>query len=237
VGPDVFVLVCCEKSLWAVVAVMGVLKVGGAFILLDASQPIDRLQTAIKEDFPDSIILSTTSVSVVAAKISEKILLLDTLKKEEYVALDAKLFPVVGSPSTAAYAVYTSGSTGKPKASIIGHECFVTAATAHGKALGMGPGIRALQFASFAFDASIVEILTTLLMGGCVCVPSETDRSQKLADFIVSKRVNWALLTPSVSRVLEPREVHTLRTLVLGGEEVRRCVMLMCRDGRPMLLS
>jgi amino acid adenylation domain-containing protein len=200
---------------------MGVLKAHGAFILLDASQPIDRLQAAINEDFPDSIILATTNVSAVAAKISEKIILLDTLEKEECGALDAQIFPTVSSPSTAAYAVYTSGSTGKPKASIIGHGCFVTAAAAHGQALGIGPGTRVLQFASFAFDACIVEILTTLLMGGCVCVPSETDRSQKLAGFIASKRVNWALLTPSVSRILEPREVPTLRTLVLGGEEVR----------------
>jgi non-ribosomal peptide synthetase component F len=49
VGPEVFVPVCFDKSLWAVVSMLGVLKAGGAFVCIDPAQPVDRLQTIISE--------------------------------------------------------------------------------------------------------------------------------------------------------------------------------------------
>lgn len=75
-----------------------------------------------------------------------------------------------------------------------------------------------MQFASYTFDASLIEILTTLLAGGCVCVPDENTRLNALGDAINEMEVTTAILTPSVAQLIRPSEVPGLRTLVLVGE-------------------
>lgn len=89
----------------------------------------------------------------------------------------------------------------------------------HGPAMLMTPPFRFLQFASYSFDACLVEILTTLMMGGTVCVPREEDRTNgNIAAVMEQMNVTMALLTPSFARVLNPADVPQLKTLVLGGE-------------------
>ncbi len=83
----------------------------------------------------------------------------------------------------------------------------------------MDPPFRFLQFASYTFDASLIEILTTLMMGGTVCVPREEDRTNgNIAVAMEQMSVDMALLTPSFARTLAPFDVPHLKTLILGGE-------------------
>jgi hypothetical protein len=83
----------------------------------------------------------------------------------------------------------------------------------------MTPPFRFLQFASYTFDACLVEILTTLMMGGTVCVPREEDRTNgNIAAVMEEMGVTMALLTPSFARVLKPASVPHFKTLILGGE-------------------
>lgn len=77
---------------------------------------------------------------------------------------------------------------------------------------------RVLQFSSYTFDVAFIDIFTTLLFGGCVCIPSEEDRINNVAHVINKMRVEYALLTPSFASLLEPREVPDLRVLAFAGE-------------------
>ncbi|KAH5702812.1 hypothetical protein HBI18_255520, partial [Parastagonospora nodorum] len=79
---------------------------------------------------------------------------------------------------------------------------------------------RVLHFASYIFADSIVETITTLLYGGCICVPSDSDRRNGLTKAINTMNVNWAILTPSVARLLSSKLIPSLKTLVIGGEQV-----------------
>mgnify|MGYP002718810860 FL=1 len=219
VGPDVFVPICFEKSRWVVVALLAVLKAGGAFILLDPAYPAERLQKMIQDHFQCPVILTSRSFAGLAAGIVSKTIVVQDREPESFSNhQSARKTSTLVSPRSAAYAMFTSGSTGKPKASIIEHQSFRSAAEAHHQLLRLDEHSRVLQFASYAFDASIVEILTTLLTGGCICIPSESDRHANLAEAIRELNVNWALLTPSVARIIDPKEVATLKALVLGGE-------------------
>lgn len=224
VGSDIFVPIYSDKSQWTVVAALAVLKAGGAFILLDPSHPLQRLQDMLHRDFEISLVLAHTQYLHEAMHLTNRVLLIDdpaeawhqTVRPDRLVRM-----PDV-SPSTAAYAIFTSGSTGRPKAVVIEHHSFLSAAIAHSPMLGLGRDSRVLQFGSHAFDATIVEMFSTLLAGGCVCIPSESDRRLRLGDAIHDFQVNWALLTPSVARVLDPANVPSLKTLVLGGEGMDR---------------
>jgi len=83
----------------------------------------------------------------------------------------------------------------------------------------MNAPFRFLQFASYTFDASLVEILTTLMMGGTVCVPRDEDRTNGNISVVMEQMgVNMALLTPSFARTLAPSDAPHLKTLILGGE-------------------
>ncbi|KAJ5965860.1 hypothetical protein N7481_012574 [Penicillium waksmanii] len=219
IRPEIFVPVCSEKSLWVVAAALAVLKAGGAFILLDPSHPLERLQDMVRGEFQCPLVLTSSRQRPVARHLAHKVIVLDGEEQEVWKLHQSQgLHPMKVSPKTPAYATFTSGSTGKPKANIIEHQSFMSAQKAHHRMVNLAEGSRVLQFASHAFDASIVEILTTLIVGGCVCIPQDIDRQQRLAGFIQEYQVDWALLTPSVSRMLDPKDVTSLRTLVLGGE-------------------
>ncbi|KAH8817953.1 hypothetical protein F5882DRAFT_281261, partial [Hyaloscypha sp. PMI_1271] len=68
------------------------------------------------------------------------------------------------------------------------------------------------------FDTCIFEIFSTLLFGGCVCIPSENDRLTNLGGVINKMNVNLSLLTPAVACNIEPDKVPSLQTLIIGGE-------------------
>jgi acyl-CoA synthetase (AMP-forming)/AMP-acid ligase II/aryl carrier-like protein len=77
---------------------------------------------------------------------------------------------------------------------------------------------RILQFASYAFDASLVEILAGLLSGSCICVPSDHDRMNDIGQAAMRMRANWAMLTPSLVSRLNIETAKCIKTLVLVGE-------------------
>src|SRR5664279_1512091 len=86
----------------------------------------------------------------------------------------------------------------------------------------MNSSSRVLQFASHVFDASIQEILTTLMFGGTVCIPDEHARLNNTVGVINDMGVNWACLTPSFVDFFTPAEVPGLKTLILVGEPMRK---------------
>jgi non-ribosomal peptide synthetase component F len=111
-----------------------------------------------------------------------------------------------------------------PKGTVVEHQAFASSCLQFGPAFGIDEDTRALQFASYAFGACLVEILTVLMLGGCVCISSEQDRSDAIEDFMCRFGVNWAVFTPAFVRVIRPGKVPNLRTLNLGGEPVTKVV-------------
>src|SRR5438045_6325841 len=187
---------------------IAVLKAGAAFVPIDVAYPSARRQEIIGQVGAAIVLVSPHSAQLcegMAKTIVEVSSLLDSQLPHALpsTSSDIVLHPI---PENVAYVLFTSGSTGKPKGVVIEHAAFCTSALAHGKALGLLPSSRVLQFSTHAFDASLVEILTTLILGGCICVPSEEARMNNLAQAIQELNVNWAVLTPSVSRLIQPQD-------------------------------
>ncbi|KAF2422733.1 acetyl-CoA synthetase-like protein [Tothia fuscella] len=218
-----FIPLCFEKSRWIVVAMLAVLKVGAAFVMLSPQHPKARLLTIVEDAKARFLICSAKFMD---SFVGTSLFLLQ-LGPESFVAgielpksaeegIDA-----VG-PEDAAIVVYTSGSTGQPKGIVLEHAAFCSGAMAHGSYERLSRHSRVLQFADFGFDVALSDILTTLIFGGCVCIPSEGQRVNNLAAAIRDFEVTDAFLTPSVAQILNPSELPLLRTLKLGGESLRQ---------------
>jgi amino acid adenylation domain-containing protein len=217
--PESKIAVCLEKSRWSIVALLAVLRAGCACVLIDPGHPRRRIQESVDKTQPRLIVASKTHENLVQG-LSSQVILISEAFVLNLSRLDIQL-PTV-RPQQAAVVLFTSGSTGTPKGIVMEHVNLSTSILAHAGAMNVRPNSRSLHFASYAFDVSIYEIFNTLVIGGCVCVPSEHDRMNRLADFIRNQEVNWALLTPSTLSLFQPEDVPSLKTLVLAGEAVTR---------------
>jgi amino acid adenylation domain-containing protein len=212
--PEQRVAILMPKSRWYSVAALAILKAGAAFVPLDPSHPNNRLCQLIENVEPCALI-STSALSARAYTLGcPNVLAIDDM---DFDTQSEEQLTTSVSPGNAAYMIFTSGSTGKPKGVVVEHSALATSAVTRGVVLGLSPESRVLQYAPHTFDVSVDEILTTLIHGGCVCVPSESDRFM-IAELMEATRVNAALLTPTSARTLSPDDVPSLRTLQTGGE-------------------
>ncbi|RDW67211.1 Nonribosomal peptide synthetase 8 [Aspergillus mulundensis] len=224
VGPEVLVPMCFDKSRWAVVTQMAVMKAGGACVNLDPKHPLARLETIVKDSKAPILLCAPQHAGILGGETSihQVIVSEDFIQQLESSAEMLKVTLPELHPRNAAYVLFTSGSTGKPKGIVIEHGSLCSSSKAHGERWGIGPETRLLQFAAYTFDVSCADIFTTLQRGGCICVPSEHDRLNALPEAINHFECNWAFLTPTVASLLPANDIPSLRTLVLGGEASTR---------------
>lgn len=223
VGPNVFVPLCLEKSWLTPVAILATLKAGGAFVLLDVSLPHSRLQS-ICETLQANVIISSETTTLLARQLAKEVVTVPQIAKlldqEDRYAQSWTRCSSAG-PRDAAYVVFTSGSTGKPKGAVIENWSFCTQISGQKDLLHLNSQSRVLQFSGYTFDVAVIDQLSALIVGGCICIPSEEGRRNNLAMAVQDLHANWALFTPSVSRALDPADFPSLQTVCLAGEAVR----------------
>lgn len=218
--PKTQVIVSFEKSVWTVVAMLAILKAGATFITVDGSQPVDYL-ASIVTDTACTLALTSVGCSVPIREMIQDVVEVDSafLDRIRSKYTLTRLSTSV-RPSDSAYVVFTSGSTGQRKGIVMTHSAICTSSRAQAKLFGLTGQSRVLQFSAYTFDVSMFDIFTTLMHGGCVCVPSEHERRNDLSGAMTRLRVNTAMLTPTVSDLIEPQDVPDLKTLALAGEAI-----------------
>ncbi|KAG8411848.1 Nonribosomal peptide synthetase [Metarhizium acridum] len=222
VGPEVIVPHCFQKSGWAVITIMSILKAGGAFVGLDPSHPVRRLEYLVSE----------VNATVVCTTADNARLFVGMRNLKHLVIVQPKLIDSLPDeyghphtevkPSNAACVVFTSGTTGNPKAIVIEHSSMASNSDLMGPVLKLDSSSRVFQFASYTFDVSNQDILTTLQRGGCVCIPSEDDRLNDPGAAIERLGANWANLTSTVMSLIQPATVPSLRRIFQLGEPLSR---------------
>ncbi|KAJ5319968.1 hypothetical protein N7508_000251 [Penicillium antarcticum] len=221
IGLERFVPICMEKSKWTTVAILAVIKTGGAFSLLSPDHPLPRLQQ-ICDDLRSPFILSSEAQAARCRKLGG-LLVIENL----YQACRSSRAPREMSlvqPGNALYVAFTSGSTGKPKGVVIEHQAYCSSAQSHTQAFQINDRSRLLQFASYAFDVSILETLSTLMAGACLCVPSEAQRNDVVLfeEALKTFRLTHVGLPPSFARIVPWANIEERPTLLLGGEPMRK---------------
>jgi amino acid adenylation domain-containing protein len=140
-------------------------------------------------------------------------------------------------PLDLAYVIYTSGSTGKPKGTMNTHAALANLGAAFREPLGAEPGRRMLQFASFSFDAAVVDMVSSFANGGTlVMAPQEAVApGRPVLETLERQRVNTAILPPSLWALLPDDGLPELRVPVTAGEACAPEVAARWSRGRRLV--
>jgi amino acid adenylation domain-containing protein len=231
VGPEVVVGVCMDKSLWAMVSMLAILQAGGVVVALGTQHPLSRVKTIVADAGIRVALVDKAQAKRLQSQGASlqdlSVLVVDQSLVEQLPAHHTTPPRTAVKPDNAAWIVYTSGSTGTPKGVILQHQALCTGIMAHGTLFGNNTHTRALQFASHTFGVVLEDMFTTLIFGGCTCIPSEDERMSmsELAGAMRRMHVNFVNLTATVASLIDPHEVPEIETVVLGGEALTPAVV------------
>ncbi|KAI9162666.1 Nonribosomal peptide synthetase [Paramyrothecium foliicola] len=233
VGPEIPVAVCMDKSKLVPVAMLATLRAGGAVVPIGVGEPIARVQAILDDSSPMVLIGDGKQVSRFSGLGIQLLNIIDIMADESPSPSSTTTAPTTttttqetrSKPGNTAWIFYTSGSTGTPKGVLVEHRALATSMRAHGIALKLSQKDRVLQFAAHTFDVSLSELFTTLIYGGCVCIPDETNRVNDLAGSVLRLQANVLSLTPSMASTIRPADAPMVRKLILFGEEVKASVL------------
>src|SRR5207245_2099454 len=222
--PEAIVALALPRSLELVVAILGVLKAGGAYLPVDPAYPAGRIASMLADAGPALVL--ATSATRACLPADAPALVLD----DEATAAGLQARPE-SDPTDAdrgraltgahpAYVIYTSGSTGRPKGVVVSQRNVVRLFAATRDWFGFGVGDVFTLFHSYAFDFSVWELFGALLHGGrLVVVPFELSRSPgEFLDLLAREGVTVLSQTPSAfSQLLQAdqEDPHAGRGLVL----------------------
>ncbi|TVY17240.1 Nonribosomal peptide synthetase dtxS1, partial [Lachnellula arida] len=220
VGPGAIVPLYFEKSMWVPVAILAVMKAGAASVALDSTLPQHRLKSIVSQ-LSAKVILTSKLCAKLAAQITDSPTVeVGTTFDQFQLFQPIPQLPTV-SPSSALYIVFTSGSTGVPKGATITHANFCSAIRHHQQQLGFERSSRVFDYTSYAFDVAWSNILHTLTVGGCLCIPSEDERTVDIVGSINRLRANFIHLTPTVGRLLDPAKLKGIKKVLFIGEALK----------------
>lgn len=227
VEPGSLAGVCMSRTWELVAALLGVLRAGCAYVPLDPAYPRERVRYMLEHSRAVAAIVDHETTAELCEGVPELIRLAEVGGR----AADGVAGPSAGD---LAYVIYTSGSTGRPKGVAVEHRSVVAMSRAMGKLLDGEELAGVLAAASVCFDASVMEILGTLSLGGTVVL---AQNALELPELPSADRVRTGIMVPSPMQALltAGRLPGGIRCCFFGGEVLKRPLVDQLRALAPGL--
>ncbi|MGC7218828.1 non-ribosomal peptide synthetase [Mycobacteroides abscessus] len=212
-GTEDVIALQMSTSVEFIVAMLGVLKSGAAYMPIDPALPEERIEYLIADAKP-RIVMRPQEFQVAEAAAAG-------LADAPITDAD-RLRPLL--PDNLAYVIYTSGSTGRPKGVAVAHAAIAEHVVSFTAEWSMTADDRMLQSTSVSFDASLADILCPLSLGAQLVIPKPNPFSDigYVADLVRRRGVTVLHMVPSllgsVLLLPEARELRGLRHVPVGGE-------------------
>ncbi|KZN30456.1 hypothetical protein N480_05745 [Pseudoalteromonas luteoviolacea S2607] len=218
-GAENLIALCAKPSIELIVAILGILKSGAAYVPLDANSPETRINHILQDAKPSILVLGADLPHAQASQHNQVINLQSALASNAQVANINR-----ASSVSLAYVIYTSGSTGKPKGVLVEHHNVCSLFDNTQSLFGFNEQDTWCLFHSYAFDFSVWEIWGALLHGGKLMIPDELTRkeSTSFAKFVTDNEITILNQTPSafypLMDILLTKPTNALRKVIFGGE-------------------
>jgi amino acid adenylation domain-containing protein len=209
VCPDDTVAIRLDRSEWLLIAILGVLKAGAAYVPIDPSYPRDRTDY-ILTDSQCSLVIDETELNRFRSSPEH----FENANPEK-----------INGPADLAYVMYTSGSTGRPKGVMIEHRNVLSFLQNYHDRLGLDQHLHFGAATGFTFDISVLELLGTLIHGTRLVLITSPD-PKVILDGLTSGVINALQVTPSrLQQLLDAAPdamtaLRRLKLLLVGGESL-----------------
>ncbi len=215
VGTEAIVAVALPRSVKLVVALLGVIRAGAAYLPLDLDHPAARIETILESAGPAVVLAQDDPHGL----YGERLLVPEDWPQEPAGTLTPP------SPDDAAYVIYTSGSTGTPKGVVITHRAIVNRLLWMAEHYDFGPQDRILQKTPATFDVSVWEFFLAFITGGTLVVaPPDAHRDPSaIARLIRDERITTVHFVPSMLAAfcdVPESEGLALARVFVSGEEL-----------------
>ena len=199
--PNTLVAVVMEKCWEQVVAVLGTLASGAAYLPIDAGLAKERLWYLLEHGEVEFILTQSNLDQTLEWPDGLQRICVDS---EELAGVGHHPLDAVQGPEDLAYVIYTSGSTGLPKGVMIDHRGAVNTILDINKRFGVGPNDRVLALSALSFDLSVYDIFGTLAAGGTIVMPESTDARDpsRWAQLIAQENVTIWNSVPALMELL-----------------------------------
>lgn len=218
-GRNDVVAVLIPRSEWMMIASLGVLKAGCGYEPLDPSYPRERLQFMTQDAGVRLVIGDEELLAEMELGIDNVLLTSDIASLDEPttpVGVDVR-------PDDLFIMLYTSGSTGVPKGCMIEHRNVLAFALSHSEISSITPESRVAAYASYGFDASLMDTYGTIVAGATLHIIAEEIRLDFVAlnDYFIKNKITTSFMTTQVGfQFATACESPYLKTLMVGGEKL-----------------
>ncbi|KAI1112249.1 putative non-ribosomal peptide synthetase [Nemania sp. NC0429] len=209
------IAVVMEKSPLLYCSILGVLKIGCAYLPILPSTPLERVNVIFDQAKPRLCVVNTASSNLFSSRKSPKIINIEASVLSSY--SDTNL-GTHSSPSDLAYVIYTSGTTGTPKGVAVTNKNITSNLNVLSGIYPHDQSKRMLQACSQAFDVSVFEIFFAWANGMCLCAATNDTLFEDFEHAVRVLEITHLSLTVTVASLLNPEKVPTVKFLVTSGE-------------------
>jgi amino acid adenylation domain-containing protein len=239
VSAEVIVGVCLERSVELIVALLAILKAGGAFLPLDRSWPQSRTQLALRKTSCRHIINDGQTINLIAALENFLFIEVGTTGESSQLIANPSLFP--GDVNSLAYVIFTSGSSGTPKGIEISHKTMALKCLSVCEEWQLTGSETVLGLSSFGFDISLRETIFPLTQGCTSVLANEEERKSPtdLVKLVTRWNVSRIQATPSYWKALIEYNLHAINSskVIAIGEALNPSnAVRLCKPPETSLL-
>ncbi|MFE5854475.1 amino acid adenylation domain-containing protein [Streptomyces sp. NPDC056500] len=217
VGSGDLVPVFVHRSLPMLVALLGALKAGAAYVPQDMRiTPAAQLRHVLRTTRPRVVLTLTEYADRIPARAGQQLIALDALMAEPDEPGHPPFRPArTPNADDACYVLFTSGTTGPPNGVAVTHRNVCNLLHSAPGDLGIGPGQRVAQLLNIAFDMAAWEILGALSHGATLLL-----RGRDFAE--TARTADVLIATPTILAGLDPKQCERVRTVAVAGEPCPR---------------
>lgn len=224
VNENDFVGILIDRSIEMIIALLGILKAGAAYVPIDTELPTKRKEYIIEDSGINVLITNNDAVNDLRISDNVKKVYVDQIKDNNE---ESKSIVASYHMDDAMYMIYTSGSTGKPKGVIVENRTLLNLLAWENEELNIMPHDNVLWSTSISFDVATQEILTTLVSGATGFLISSEQKKDKnmMTKYIEDNEINVVFTTPSYFSALTSDENSTkiicrnFNKVILAGEK------------------